>query len=471
MYRLISLIFLISILSTFPLILTGCGEIPVSARPETGLPSREDIEDLTGQTKNDVFNQLGEPDYQFEGPQSEYFIYEGYGVVDVVWLFPIPVLLPGDVVYFDDTPEVLYCVLIEFDKDSRVIRYDSDWERSRQVPSTCAPLLFDSEMRTKIKSHLQEQASVGNANAVFVLAKFFETPVSEYKDLFIRNALAGDTDSAYILAIVFNEDEILKKLALEAPLAKEKLYQYMLIGYGCDYKELQEKSNQGDEYSQWKLYELLPTKESLAWLCREADEGSIRARNELGRLYLHGSDVYREIINTHIPADISRACMWFHLSGLVQITTTANMENLEYSPDPYTSNQVQRTANVMTGKELAEAERLIQTWVPGQCSKDIGRYNSARISELTELCKTADRGVYQARDKLGWIYFMGSHGVEADHRYAYMWYYLAATVYAPHKMVGMQDYCDSMTDQQRQDTLKMLEEWSPGRCERDLLEQ
>jgi TPR repeat protein len=466
--RLISLIFLISIISTFPLILTSCGGIPVHARPETGLPCREDVEDLIGHTKSDISNQFGEPDYQFEGADNEYFIYEGYGVVDVMWDVFIPfIILPGEIY---GNHEVFYCVLIEFDKESRVIRYDSDWEWS-QIPHTCDPLLFTSEMRSKIISHLQGQASVGNTNAVFVLANFFKTSVSEYRDVLIRNAQAGDAESAYILAVVFSEDNILKKLALKEPLAREKLHKLILSKYGIDYKELQEKSSQGDEYSQWKLYESMPTKESLAWLCREADEGSTRARNELGRLYLHGSDQYREILNAHIPADISRACMWFNLSGLVQIATTTNMGNLEYALDPYTSNQVQRTAKVMTEKELTEAERLIQTWAPGQCSKNIARYNSARTSELTELCNAADQGVYQARDKLGWIYFMGSHGVEADRRYAYMWYYLAATVYAPPKMEGnMQDYCDSMTDQQRLDTLKMLEEWSPGRCEKDLLE-
>jgi hypothetical protein len=224
--------------------------------------------------------------------------------------------------------------------------------------------------------------------------------------------------------------------------------------------------------SEDRLCELYPEK-NLVWLCQAADQGHTNARIELGKLYFYGSDQYHGYANIHIPADLSRSCMWFHLAGQAQITEQPDIQAAELTSAPYNSNEVERTAKVMSAHEIDEAEKLVLAWKPGQCDRDFSLFmvtEYAKDPALAKLCTAADQGDFSSRDELGRIYFLGSRGVKPDLPRAYMWYHLAAKVYVPPTLTGgrMQTLCDAMTPEQRSKAVKLLEEWKPGKCEQYL---
>ena len=238
---------------------------------------------------------------------------------------------------------------------------------------------------------------------------------------------------------------------------------------------LRERAAEGEHDAQWLLYQIQPDTENMAWLCRDADQGSARARSELGNLYFYGSDKYRKTMSIHVSADISRSCMWFHLAGQADITWQTETDVNKQTPVPYESPEVERTSRAMTAAELAEAKQLIEAWKPGQCDLDFSRLmiiDYANDPALARICIAADNGDYSARDDLGRIYFLGSRGVKVDLTRSYMWYSLAADVRVTHGQKGgyMQTICDTMTPEQRASSLQLLEAWKPGECEKDLFQ-
>ena len=238
-------------------------------------------------------------------------------------------------------------------------------------------------------------------------------------------------------------------------------------------KQLLKRARQEGRDAQWEIYQEFPTEEHLIWLCRAADKGHTSARNELGELYLYGSEQYRKFKNIHIAPDLPRSCMWFYLAGEAQITDRPGEKELVFRLGPYESAELDRTANTMTAAELAEAEELILAWEPGQCERDLSFYlgmDYVGDSDLARLCMAADQGDFSARDELGREYFFGLSGRQSDLPRAYMWYHLAAQVYVPLSMrVGSkQSLCDSMTPEQRSIAVKYLEAWRSGICEQDL---
>jgi len=238
-------------------------------------------------------------------------------------------------------------------------------------------------------------------------------------------------------------------------------------------KQLLKRARQEGRDAQWEIYQEFPTEEHLIWLCRAADKGHTSARNELGELYLYGSEQYRKFKNIHIAPDLPRSCMWFYLAGEAQIADRPGEKELVFRLGPYESAELDRTANTMTAVELAEAEELILAWEPGQCERDLYFYlgmDYVGDSDLARLCMAADQGDFSARDELGREYFFGLSGRQSDLPRAYMWYHLAAQVYVPLSMrVGSkQSLCDSMTPEQRSIAVKYLEAWRSGICEQDL---
>jgi hypothetical protein len=239
-------------------------------------------------------------------------------------------------------------------------------------------------------------------------------------------------------------------------------------------EKLRDNAVQGEQEAQWELYHALPTDENLVWLCRAADQGHARARNELGKLYFYGSNKYRDFKETHIPADLSRSCMWFHLAGQAQITDTPDAEMARLLPAEFETAEVERTARAMNERELAAAEILILDWEPGQCDRDFSESLSkeyAKDPALAKLCTAADLGDFTSRDELGRIYFFGSRGVPEDLPRAYMWYRLAAKVYVPASLGGgsMQPVCDAMTPEQQLVAERLLANWKTGQCENKLM--
>jgi len=239
---------------------------------------------------------------------------------------------------------------------------------------------------------------------------------------------------------------------------------------------VRERAKEGEKKAQWLLYQVQPNQESMQWLCAEADHGDEKARSELGKLYYYGSDKYREAMELHVPVDLSRACVWFHLAGQAEISERTQSGGSEVKSEPYESAEVERTAKVMSAQEIEDAENLVLTWQPGNCEHDISQHMvSASVKDpaLTRLCTAADLGDYSSRDELGRIYFFGSRGVKRDLEHAYLWYRLAEKVYEPPSLSGkiMQKFCDDMTPEQRAFAVRILREWEPGKCEEDLLKQ
>jgi len=238
-------------------------------------------------------------------------------------------------------------------------------------------------------------------------------------------------------------------------------------------EDLRKRASQGESDAQWELYREQPTAEHLVMLCRAADQGHPKARQEIGKLHFYG---YRKFENTHITPDIPRACMWSHIAGQVQITGQSQSDDAQQMSVPYKSPEVERTAKVMTMHQLEEAENLVQAWESGQCDRDFARVLGAKYSnesDLAGLCMEADLGSFSARDVLGQTYFFGFHEIEVDLPRAYMWYQLAAKVYVPpgRRAEVTQSMCDAMTPEQRSIAVKYLEEWKPGKCEQELLQK
>jgi len=237
---------------------------------------------------------------------------------------------------------------------------------------------------------------------------------------------------------------------------------------------LKERAEEGEKKAQWLLYQVQPNQVTMKWLCTEADHGDKKARSELGKLYYYGSDKYRAEMYIHVPADLPRACVWFHLAGQAEITESPKATGSEVVSEPYESPEVERTSKVMSAQEVEDAEKLVLTWQPGNCELDISQHmvsTYVKDPALTRLCGAADRGDFSSRDELGRIYFFGSRGIKRDLKYAYMWYRLAEKVYVPPSLNGkiMQKFCDEMTPEQRAISVQILREWKPGKCEEDLL--
>jgi hypothetical protein len=234
-------------------------------------------------------------------------------------------------------------------------------------------------------------------------------------------------------------------------------------------KSLRKKATQENRDAQWELYQKYPTSENIIWLCRLADQGHKSARNEIGQLYLFGSEQYRKFENVYIEPDLSRSCMWFHLAEEAQITEPREPAELVETLLPYESVEVKRTANTMTENQIAKAKKLILEWEPGQCEHDLSFSLGANYySDMLSLCKAADYGGFSARDELGRTYFFGLNGVTPNLPRAYMWHHLAASVYRPPIVGYQQSRCDAMTPEQRSIAVKYLNAWRPGLCEQDL---
>jgi TPR repeat protein len=421
MCRITSQLYLISI---FSLILTGCAGYPVHTRPEVGMPCETNDEQLMGKSKEYVIEKFGQPHFRFRGPESEYFIYEGYGLVDIVWDIFLPfTVLPGGIY---DYPEVLYCVLLEFDKNSRIIRYDSDWDWPSHMRTTCAPVLFNKKTATKVKNHLQKHASQGDANSILVLAKFFELNRVElelYRERLRINAEDGNVNSAYTLAVVFNDLTILKSLAINNPAAQERLKELMAPKYqyedgsvahalqkktatstASQQKDIVEKRNanniererklkalinelepvlceraiSGESKAQFELY-MLGDKTDSKWLCRSADQGYTKAEMWLG--YVLETGVYG------FPIDNIRSYVWYRRAAIGEhqreIDDLVNQIKEKW-PKPFfckgTSCDIAQKIVDLEGKLGAEgiykAESFLNQWKPGQCEREYVEYTS-----------------------------------------------------------------------------------------------
>lgn len=118
-----------------------------------------------------------------------------------------------------------------------------------------------------------------------------------------------------------------------------------LIAYTRD------RAEEGDPVAQLRLYNLIDDPENLFWLCRAADQGYPAAQKEVGRLYWEGlRGVRRNRVRAHV---------WFSLSA----STDHNESEVQEMLAKYDKE--------MTSEQIAEAERELATWTPGQCQVEL----------------------------------------------------------------------------------------------------
>jgi hypothetical protein len=446
-------------------LISGCGGVPVSAHPTDKFVDTKEANTLVGLPIHTIYDRFGEPSFELKGTDRNYYIYISAGELDLMWDVFIPfVLLPADV-YGDVDWVPIFCAVFETDKIGVINRFDSDW----------STFYYPSWSYNK-SLNINDSERLGLCLLILWTEDEAEQIYTDIKSNLSLRAQRGEREAAIKLAIWFGVKE---------PLERILGYGILIPSEGATYSKfvtelqilelLHERANQGAPDAQWELYQESPTAENLVWLCRAADQGQTNARNELGKLYFYGSERYRKLEDVSISPDLSQSCMWSHLAGHVQITSQQERKDVHLLSAPYESPEVERTAKAMTVDELAEAEKLILNWVLGQCDRDFSLYLGAKYAEdsdLVGLCMEADQGSFAARDVLGQVYLHGLSGVEPDLPRAYMWYHLAAKVYAPpsRREKVTQHMCDAMTLEQRSIAAKLLEERTPGKCEQDLLQ-
>jgi TPR repeat protein len=204
----------------------------------------------------------------------------------------------------------------------------------------------------------------------------------------------------------------------------------------------------------------------LSWLCRAADHGHPEARYRLGLLYENGSE--------NLPQNRVKAQYWYLLAAKSQ--------------HHWGAVNAQRLAEGSTPAELAEVERLIEAWQPGQCEADLALYifkeRAARgdpnaqwkLYKLNKyhgeydfkwLCKAAEQGDYRARWELGYLYHYGVYGVRKDLVLSVMWYSLVEA--DGHDPKGVDNIREQLTPEQLTEAEHLYDNWIPGQCERDLV--
>lgn len=103
-----------------------------------------------------------------------------------------------------------------------------------------------------------------------------------------------------------------------------------------------------DPEAQYKLWWLSEGPEQYRWLCRAADQGHSEARIRIGILYESGSVGFRR--------DLVRTYVWYKLAA---------------PEDPWAARHAERIRSSLSPNEIAEAERLLSAWEPGQCERDL----------------------------------------------------------------------------------------------------
>jgi TPR repeat protein len=311
----------------------------------------------------------------------------------------------------------------------------------------------------------------GNTECFELVLKFdAKSRLLSYQEIPWRETFDYAEEQMKLLLLADQGDNVARRLWEQSYTYRNKL----ISGSGAT--QVVGPATEGDADAQLQLYwQGLAIDVGLKWLCRAADQGHREARTQLGNLYYYGSQKFYQLANIQIKPDSPKSCMWLHLAGRVDIREKPEAKDNQDTLPSYDSAEVERTAKVMTPDELEGAKQLIQDWEPGQCDHDLYQYLGEEYvmgSGIEGLCIAAERDSMSAREALGRIYYFGSNDVEPDLPRAYMWYYLAADVYVRPSIAKsvMQLSCNDMTLEQRSIAIRLLEEWRPGKCEQDLLQ-
>lgn len=114
-------------------------------------------------------------------------------------------------------------------------------------------------------------------------------------------------------------------------------------------EKVAESAYNGDAEAQLQMYWRIPTPDRFEWLCRSADQGHLDARYRIGILYEHGSEA--------LPSDYVRAYQWYMMAAEVGAY--------------WAGRAAERIKEKLTPEQMAQAERLISEWRPGQCSLEL----------------------------------------------------------------------------------------------------
>ena len=194
--------------------LNGCAfNVPTSSYED--IIGDTPLDSLVGRKKSEIHQQLGEPGQELFDGKKSYFIYSGFGsnlgVVLVVYL-PIPV----------PAPDVLHCVLLEFDSADILTTFDSGYI-DRNGLGYCPSLFWSKEelqvierttreVRKKLEvereNALRRRAGEGDRDAAIEVAHRYDEP--SYLRIV---AEGGDVVAAIELAQRFDEPEPLRVLA------------------------------------------------------------------------------------------------------------------------------------------------------------------------------------------------------------------------------------------------------------------
>ncbi len=186
----------------------------------------------------------------------------------------------------------------------------------------------------EITATLQTMADNGNRNSALTLAKYA-------KDLSPLKALAseGDYEAAHVLAEKFDDQSYLNRLA------KEDDY---VVAYER-YQILRSEDTVG--LTAWRL------------LCSAANAGYSKAQAEVGNWHRTAiweswrsgnEDKLRLLRKVGFRPDDQIAYMWYTLA------MSNGDESVQYSRDFY-------VADVLTEREIAQAEQFAREWKPGGC--------------------------------------------------------------------------------------------------------
>ena len=115
-------------------------------------------------------------------------------------------------------------------------------------------------------------------------------------------------------------------------------------------------ANQGHAEAQFQLYRRdKPDGKSLTWLCLAANQGHALAQEERGDLHVQGlGQAWREA--GPVKLDHVRAYMWYSLAAANGLTRAGSTRD-------FIDDQ-------MTPAQIAEAERLVAEWKPGDCGAE-----------------------------------------------------------------------------------------------------
>ena len=115
-------------------------------------------------------------------------------------------------------------------------------------------------------------------------------------------------------------------------------------------RRLLERAMRGEAEAQNLLgARLLPKPEGMRWLCRAADQGHARARNDIAERYAYDLPPVRK--------DVVQAYLWHDLSAAAGFSPGAGRRD--------------DLAENMTPAQIAKAKRLVKAWKPGQCETEV----------------------------------------------------------------------------------------------------